>query len=160
MDEISKKQLSVLTNFIVTIVLLIGVVVIGLLYFMNNPDEWNKPDEVPGQAPTENATEEVPKDTISTFENALYDTYGLIKDVGVTEVAQNCTQCHSAKLVTQNRLSKEGWEATIRWMQETQNLWDLGQNEEVIISYLAKNYGPDQKGRRQNLTKVKWYELQ
>ena len=33
-------------------------------------------------------------------------------------------------------------------------------NEEKIIDYLAKNYGPVSKGRRQNLQNVDWYELQ
>ncbi len=76
------------------------------------------------------------------------------------QVVNNCTSCHSAKLVTQNRMSKEQWSATIRWMQETQNLWDLGQNEEAILSYLATNYAPKKGGRRQNLSDVEWYDLE
>ena len=56
-------------------------------------------------------------------------------------------------------MSKERWLATIRWMQETQNLWDLGENETAIVNYLAKNYAPNKVGRRQNLTNIDWYEL-
>jgi len=74
-------------------------------------------------------------------------------------VVNNCTNCHSAKLVTQNRMSKERWRATIRWMQETQNLWDLGKNEEIIVDYLATYYAPTEKGRRQNLENIEWYAL-
>jgi hypothetical protein len=56
-------------------------------------------------------------------------------------------------------MSREGWKATIVWMQETQNLWDLGANEELILNYLSKNYAPTDKGRRQNLEITEWYEL-
>ena len=45
-------------------------------------------------------------------------------------------------------------------MQETQNLWDLGENEDLITSYLAKNYGPEEKGRRHVLTNIEWYDLE
>ncbi|MGB5820395.1 MAG: monoheme cytochrome C, partial [Saonia sp.] len=72
----------------------------------------------------------------------------------------NCTNCHSAKLVTQNRMNRERWIATIRWMQETQNLWDLGNNEEIIVNYLVTNYPPKKKGRREILTDIDWYDLQ
>ena len=68
--------------------------------------------------------------------------------------------CHSALLVTQNRMSRESWEATIRWMQQTQNLWDLGKNEEIILNYLATYYAPEKKGRRQNLQDIEWYVLE
>jgi hypothetical protein len=47
-------------------------------------------------------------------------------------------------------------------MQEKQNLWDLGPNEDEIVAYLAKNYAPQNHGRRKNLsiTKDEWYELE
>ncbi|MEM8928562.1 MAG: monoheme cytochrome C [Bacteroidota bacterium] len=157
MDENSKKQVSLLTNFVITIVALIGVVILGLLYYMNNPDEWNTPDKIPLEEGSEK--NEKVKDTVLA-NSSLAELFGFVDDVGMVEVTQNCTQCHSGKLVTQNRLNKEGWRATIKWMQETQNLWDLGKNEELIVAYLAKNYGPESKGRRQNLTNVEWYELE
>jgi len=93
------------------------------------------------------------------IENGIHQRTGFVEDDGLMLVVNNCTNCHSAKLVTQNRMSKERWVTTIRWMQETQNLWDLGANEEPIVSYLAKNYAPIQKGRRQNLSNIEWYEL-
>lgn len=93
------------------------------------------------------------------IENGIHQRTGFIDDEGLMLVVNNCTNCHSAKLVTQNRMSKERWLATIRWMQETQNLWDLGGNEEPIVNYLAKHYAPIQKGRRQNLSNIEWYEL-
>ncbi|MFT5942856.1 MAG: hypothetical protein ACI9Q4_002122, partial [Sediminicola sp.] len=100
----------------------------------------------------------VEEDTEKT-ENGIHKRTGFIEDTGMREVITNCTSCHSAKLVTQNRMSKEEWIATIRWMQKTQNLWNLGENEDVIVDYLAKNYGPIEKGRREGLKDIEWYPL-
>jgi hypothetical protein len=91
--------------------------------------------------------------------DGLHVETGLIDGEGLMLVVNNCTNCHSAKLVTQNRATKEGWTQIIRWMQETQNLWDLGENEEVIVNYLSKHYAPESSGRRKPL-EVEWYELE
>lgn len=84
---------------------------------------------------------------------------GLISAEGMEVVKNSCTGCHSAKLITQNHLSRERWEKTIRWMQKNQNLGDLGLNEPIILDYLAKYYGPLNSGRRKPLEKQTWYEL-
>lgn len=94
------------------------------------------------------------------IENGIHVSTGLIDAEGLMEVVYNCTNCHSAKLVTQNRMTAERWNATIKWMQETQNLWDLGGNQEIIVNYLVKNYPPTAKGRRMALTDIEWYELE
>ena len=87
-------------------------------------------------------------------------TPALINDAGVLLVLQNCNSCHSTQLITQNRLTKVGWKSTIRWMQSTQNLWDLGEDEAPILTYLSKNYAPGATGRRQNLATEDWYTLE
>lgn len=92
-------------------------------------------------------------------ENGIHVRTGLIDAPGLMETVNNCTTCHSAKLVMQNRMSKERWHATIRWMQETQNLWDLGDQEDIIVDYLVTNYPPQKKGRRQSLSEIQWYSL-
>lgn len=103
------------------------------------------------------------------------DEAGFIDDgsPGYETVKTNCVVCHSAKLVTQNKYSADGWLASIRWMQKTQNLWSFCDNdgwsiekinaenptkpvcetEKNMIAYLAKNYAPskDQVSRRSNL---------
>ena len=56
-------------------------------------------------------------------------------------------------------MNTERWNATIKWMQETQNLWDLGKNQDIIVHYLVTNYPPTDKGRREILTNIDWYEL-
>jgi len=93
------------------------------------------------------------------IQNGIHIRTGFIADDGLNIVISTCTACHSSKLVTQNSATKEGWTDMIRWMQETQNLWDLGDNEEIIVNYLSKNYGPKDIGRRKNLEKIEWYKL-
>lgn len=93
------------------------------------------------------------------IENGIHLRTGLKDGKGLMTVVNNCTNCHSAKLVIQNRMNKERWDATIRWMQETQNLWDLGDNQEVIVNYLVTNYPVLEKSRRENLANITWYEI-
>lgn len=94
------------------------------------------------------------------IENGIHVRTGFIDAEGLMTVVNNCTNCHSAKLVTQNRMTRERWNATIRWMQETQNLWDLGKNQEIIVNYLVTNYPIEDLGRRANLITIDWYELE
>ncbi len=93
------------------------------------------------------------------IENGIHVKTGLKDGESLMLVVQNCTACHSAKIITQNRADREGWKNIIKWMQETQNLWQLGDNEEKIIDYLVTNYPPQKKGRRAVLTNIDWYEL-
>jgi len=91
--------------------------------------------------------------------NGIHVRTGLKEGEGLMTVIGHCTACHSAQLIIQNRMNKEQWNATIRWMQETQNLWDLGDNQEVIVNYLVNNYPVVDKGRRENLKNIEWYIL-
>ena len=84
---------------------------------------------------------------------------GLAMDSGFVQVRAACLACHSSKLITQNRATRDGWIHIIEWMQETQNLWDLGANQDIIVDYLARNYAPEETGRRPQLTQIEWYEL-
>jgi len=92
--------------------------------------------------------------------DGIHLSTGLKDGEGLMTVITHCTACHSADLVIQNRMTKERWNATIRWMQETQNLWDLGDNQRVIVDYLVTNYPVIKKGRRENLSDIQWYELE
>lgn len=95
-----------------------------------------------------------------SIENGIHLRTGLIDAEGLMTVVNNCTNCHSSKLITQNRMNAERWNETIEWMQETQNLWELGSNQEVIVNYLVTNYPPPKKGRRMVLQNIDWYELE
>lgn len=80
---------------------------------------------------------------------------GLIKAEGWQMTKANCTVCHSAKLVTQNSGTRNHWESLIRWMQETQGLWEFQpEMENVILDYLAENYGPQEDSRRPALPRA------
>jgi hypothetical protein len=86
---------------------------------------------------------------------------GLHDDKDLQLIIGTCTACHSAKLITQNRATREGWHSMIKWMQETQGLGDLGTNEPIVLDYLAKYYAPKETGRRKSLeiAEIEWYIL-
>jgi hypothetical protein len=85
---------------------------------------------------------------------------GLIIDQGFETVKTECTVCHSAKLIIQNKATRQGWLGTIRWMQNTQGLRQLpAETEREILTYLAANYPLEQKGRRANPVVENWYWL-
>lgn len=105
------------------------------------------------------------KDKITDFveqplvENGIDPESGLIIDEHYELVNGTCSACHSINLVTQNSATREGWKELIVWMQKTQKLWDLGENEILILDYLEKNYAPKEQGRRAPLKDIDWYEL-
>lgn len=122
--------------------------------FQNQPVRMEKPAYQPGGGGGDAADEDQIKD-------GIHVASGLIYAEGFDIVRGTCTACHSAKLVTQNRASREGWTEMIRWMQASQGLWDLGANELIILDYLAKNYAPEDVGRRANIDveAIEWYVL-
>ena len=86
----------------------------------------------------------IPAAGLATAEAPTVDSEtGFIIDEQWELVKANCTQCHSAKIVTQTRAERETWLAMIRWMQKTQNLWQFPpRTETAILDYLASNYAP------------------
>ena len=85
---------------------------------------------------------------------------GLVISEHLNLVIAHCTACHSSKLITQFHTDRQGWLEKIRWMQQKQKLWDLGEAEPKILDYLSKNYPPTEKvNRRANLKKIDWYKL-
>ena len=136
----------------VVIVLLLFLFFVYLLKFYD-PDESESIDIAQPIA-------KIPETDPSMVVEGIHSPTGLKAGEGLQLVITNCTGCHSAKLITQNRATKEGWESIILWMQATQNFWDLGDNLEPIISYLAEHYAPEEKGRRLPLRDIEWYELE
>lgn len=100
-------------------------------------------------------------DNWDLVENGIHVKTGLKADPNLQLIIGSCTSCHSSKLITQNRATRQGWKNMIVWMQETQGLPDLGLNEESILDYLAKYYSPEEEGRRPNLDieAIEWYIL-
>ena len=151
--KLLKAAAQVLVGLFAVVVLLLTTT-ITLMY---NPP-WLQQALAPtvnAPAPAPLASSINPNDVV----NGVHQPTGFVEAEGLAVVVQHCTACHSAKLVTQNRATKEGWQAMIQWMQATQGLWPLGNNEAIIINYLASNYAPEQEGRRRNLSNIEWYEL-
>ncbi|WNJ21581.1 hypothetical protein [Pontibacter sp. G13] len=92
--------------------------------------------------------------------NGLDVESGLIAEGDYQLVKAQCTGCHSGKLIAQNRATRAGWLEMIRWMQETQNLWDLGAAESPILDYLSTHYAPGRTSRRAPLEDAGWYDLE
>ncbi|MDW3194926.1 MAG: hypothetical protein R8G66_21315 [Cytophagales bacterium] len=142
-----------LFNLIVGLTFLVAFLFVGVLFLNGNP-EW--------VASWSDATEEEVSLTMiksSEIVDGVHTPTGLLDGPGLDMVIRNCTGCHSAKLITQNKATASGWRGTIQWMQETQGLWQLGENEEIIVWYLAEFYAPVDEGRRRNLPTPEWYEL-
>lgn len=93
--------------------------------------------------------------------NGIHVATGMVVGKGFHETRSACLGCHSSKLIIQNRATKAGWESIIDWMQATQALPSLGKNHDIIIEYLARNYAPEESGRRANLNieDIEWYTL-
>lgn len=142
----------------------IGVTLLYLLFGQNiiesirNQPQAMEQRAYPVGAGSGTAEEEDPDKVV----DGIHVASGLVYAEGFDIVRGTCTACHSAKLVTQNRATREGWTEMIRWMQAKQGLWDLGASEPVILDYLATNYAPEEIGRRANLDMdaIKWYVLE
>jgi hypothetical protein len=101
-----------------------------------------------------------PKSVTSDSLVKIDESTGLVVSEHLNLVIANCTGCHSSKLITQFHTDRQGWLEKIRWMQQKQKLWDLGESEPKILDYLAKNYPPSEKvNRRAALKGIEWYKL-
>ena len=96
------------------------------------------------------------------IEDGIHLATGMKFDKNFKYIKASCISCHSPKLITQNRATREGWHQMILWMQETQGLQDLGEAEPFILDYLAEHYAPENTGRRPNLDmeSINWYVLE
>jgi hypothetical protein len=146
------KQVKKVYNLLLLLFSLFVIAGGALVYYMANPEffNFNKAPEVAV------VVEELDPDRI---ENGIHVETGFVDAEGMMTVVRNCTACHSSKLILQNRMNADRWNSTIKWMQQTQNLPDLGKNQEIIVNYLATNYPPVDTGRRPALTNIVWYEL-
>lgn len=151
LEEI-ERGIRTITRLSKVILFLTAIVALLLVYYAIDPSVSVFKNKTAAKASIE--------DTYNKIENGIHVRTGLVEAEGLMSVVNNCTNCHSAKLVIQNRMNRERWISTIRWMQETQNLWDLGDQEEVIVNYLVANYPTVKKGRRALLTEIEWYELE
>lgn len=146
------ELLAKLFNMIIALTLLVAFLFLSVLFVNGNP-EWMASLSEPREAQTTQVVKAL------EIVDGIHVPTGLLDGPGLDLVIRNCTGCHSAKLIIQNKATANGWRGTIQWMQETQGLWDLGVNEDTIVHYLATFYAPVDEGRRRNLSEPDWYEL-
>lgn len=149
-QQLFKGLLTSVVGLLVIVILLVSAVLFAAFY--------------DGTSPAEIRLEPGVSQNTSTIADEVVDgkdaATGFVVDEGFEIVKATCTGCHSSAIVLQNRFTREGWKAKIVWMQQTQGLWDLGDNESVILDYLAKYHAPEPpKGRRLPLKDIEWYEL-
>lgn len=139
------------------IILMILVTIMAIIIAFTSENEVSSVAYVPlSKAPVEEPA------YLAEVKDGIHQPTGLKVDMHLDLVLGNCLACHSADVIRNTRLSKEGWNSIIEWMQQKQNLWDLGKNHNNIVAYLAKNYAPDAQGRRKQLA-IKsndWYVLE
>jgi len=149
-------------TFLSLIYLVLFLSCAGLIYglFGESITKWF--EEPPPPSENRRRVAAPAEDDWDRVENGIHVQSGLVYAEGFDIVRGTCTACHSAKLVTQNRATREGWKEMIVWMQKTQGLWDLGPNEPVILDYLAKHYAPEEIERRPglNIAAIEWYILE
>jgi hypothetical protein len=72
------------------------------------------------------------------------DFGGLPAAPGREEVYYACNACHSIRLVTQQRLSRQRWDELLDWMVAKQGMAELAADDRaVVLDYLATYYGQD-----------------
>lgn len=66
------------------------------------------------------------------------------------EVFYLCTACHSSRLVRNQAMSRERWDATLTWMSERHGMPELAGQERVrFLDYLTASFGPAADGGQQ-----------
>jgi hypothetical protein len=161
MQEEYRRLVKSLYNAIIYLSSFIVLASLALIYFslVGNPFEPTNPPlkKVETTKSPDQADEEEDK-----IVNGIHLATGLKVAKGFDLVKRNCTACHSGQLIAQNRASRAGWKEMIQWMQATQGLWDLGEQETEILDYLATQYAPEPISRRANLDveAIEWYILE
>ena len=149
------KNLSRLVNLLAAITTVLLVLLVMVVLLKSNLLSFPSRDVI-----TEDSNNTPESAHVVQIDEEVVDPYTILEaDDALPIVVGNCTNCHSARLIAQNRATREGWQDLIRWMQKTQKLWDLGDNEDIILDYLAEYYAPENIGRRRNLENIEWYEL-
>ena len=74
---------------------------------------------------------------------------GLIIDTNVELVENHCLACHNSGLIVNMNANRDAWIAAIRWMQESEGLWEIpAEDESKLLDYLVKHYGEKYSTRR------------
>ena len=143
-----------LIQYIVTLSMALVVMVILSLFYIATPSTFVNASKFKWPSS--------PKASDAQVAQPNFQGNQLVAAEGVSLIRRHCLGCHSDQLIIQNRMSRERWEDNIKWMQETQGLWNLGPDHIGVIDYLAEHYAPLEVGRRANLdlSQIEWYQLE
>jgi len=84
---------------------------------------------------------EIPKVQVATVE-AEFGV--LVAGKGAEETYNNCTACHSERIVAQQGLTENAWKELLVWMVDEQEMDEVEEPDySLIINYLAANYNTD-----------------
>lgn len=73
----------------------------------------------------------------------------LAEGPGRSETFGSCTACHNTALIRRSAFTRERWDELMDWMTEKHGMNPLdGELRQVIVDYLAAQYGPRQRGPR------------
>lgn len=68
----------------------------------------------------------------------------LVPGKGAEETYNNCTACHSERIVAQQGLTRKGWIEMFEWMVDEQEMEKMEEPDyTLVLDYLTKNYGED-----------------
>lgn len=74
------------------------------------------------------------------------DYDGLPPGEGREDVYSYCAACHSAKLVSQQGLTRESWDETLDWMVEEQGMAEPDADlRKIILDYLSEYLNTDHR---------------
>lgn len=163
MNNLLTLLMSTVNFIVITIILAFGYLILeDHIHDFLNKKKYS-PEELELIARKANARQNAEEEEANWDKvvNGIHIRTGLYDDPDLQIIIASCTSCHSAKLVTQNKATREGWKGMIKWMQATQGLPDLGKYEPTILDYLAKYYAPSNTGRRKNLdvASIEWFVL-
>jgi hypothetical protein len=151
----TKNRLGAAIRKLNVVVIVLAICAIWL--FTGAPHKlWPKSKNTQTQDLT---SEDEESDTIYSFPYEKDEDTGLVLDRHVEVVKRQCTSCHSAVIIQNTKATQQGWLDLIHWMQETQGLWDLRDDEGPILEYLVKHYGVQTTGSSVVPEADAWYEI-
>ena len=73
------------------------------------------------------------------------DEFGVLHEAeGVEVTYYSCTACHSERIVAQQGLTRDRWDAMLDWMVEEQGMPELeAEDRAAILDYLSEHYNTD-----------------
>ncbi len=71
--------------------------------------------------------------------------FGVLKVAdGVEETYYNCVACHSERIISQQGLTRDGWDELLVWMVDEQGMHVIEPEErDKILDYLSTHYNID-----------------